>query len=103
MVPAFTPMAGSVTVAATASSVSGAIVMPAIANALYVVNTSATLQVTVAYDTVAPTAVLFGGATLGPNQVLLLDAAPSTAFVAAIGSGAGPTNVIFTPACVRRG
>jgi hypothetical protein len=100
MQTAFAPMGTSVNVAATASSVGGSIVLPSTANALYICNTSATLYVTAAWGSSAPTAILGGGATqvsLPPLGSVLVEANPTVAFVAAIGSGAGPTTVCFTP------
>ena len=91
---------GSVTVNATASSVNSAITMNN-ANALLVVNTGS------AYVTIATasggtaTATLGGGATLNPGASLLIEANPAVTSVAAIGSAAGPSAVVFTPCRVQ--
>lgn len=97
--PAFAPHPGAVSVAATASSVSSAITMQATSNALHIANTSATLYVTIAIGVGdAPTAVLGGDRiTIPPLGALVIEANPATTHVAAIGSGAGPTAVVFTP------
>jgi len=100
---AFSPMAGSVSVSATASNVAAAITMPAIANALYVANTSATLYVSIAYATAGATTTLGGGVTIPPMTAILIEIPPGQiASVSAIGSAAGPTAVVFTPAYVQR-
>lgn len=94
----FTPMGASVSVAATASSVDETITMPSGANAMHVANTSATLYVSVAMDVdAAVTAVLGAGLTLPPMSHIVVDANPGITIVGAIGSGAGPTAVVFTP------
>lgn len=97
--PIIAPLGGAVTVSATASSVSAAIVMPAGANALHIANTSTTLYVTVTTGQGSATAVLGTGAgiTIPPMDELTIEANPRTDTVAAIGSGAGPTPVVFTP------
>lgn len=95
----FVPGTG-ITVAATASSVSGAITMTG-CNAIWVVNTSTTLNVSVAYGIGAPTATLAGDLTLAPMMGVLIAANETITHVAAIGSGAGPTAVRFMP--IRRG
>jgi hypothetical protein len=100
---AFSPMAGGVNVAATASSVSGTITMPAIANALYVANSSATLHVGVATGAgSAPTAALTSMLIPPMGSVLIEVPQGLITHVAAIGSAAGPTTVNFTPAYVQR-
>jgi hypothetical protein len=104
MVPAFSPLAGGVSVSATGSSVSGTITVPALANALYIVNTSATLYVGVAYGVGgAPTATL-PALTIPPMGCLLIEIPQGgiVTHVAAIGSAAGPTAVTFAPAYVQR-
>lgn len=103
MVPVFAPLAGGVIVSATASSVSGTITMPAVANALYVANTSAALHVGVAYGVgAAPTATL-AGLTIAPLGAVLIEIPQGgiVTHVAAIGSAAGPTSVNFVPARVQ--
>lgn len=89
--------ASSVSVAATASNVQGSIVMPTGANGLHIANTSATLYVSVAYGTSAQTTVLGTFPTIPPMGQLVVDTNPNISSVAAIGSGAGPTAVVFTP------
>jgi hypothetical protein len=104
MVPAFSPLSGGVSVSATASSVSGTITVPALANALYIVNTSATLHVGVAFGVgSAPTATI-AALAIPPMGVLLIEIPQGgiVTHVAAIGSAAGPTAVVFTPAYVQR-
>lgn len=99
---AFTPLPGAKSIAATASSVSGAITMPALANALHIANTSATLYVTAAWAVGAPTATLGGdGITIPPLGQVLVETNSTITHVAAIGSAAGPTAVVFTPARVQ--
>lgn len=103
MVPVFAALPGGVTVEATASSVSGAITVPAGANALYITNTSATLHVGVAYGVGgAPTATI-AGLAIPPMGSLLIEIPQSgiVTHVAAIGSAAGPTTVNFVPARVQ--
>lgn len=87
----------SVSVAATASNVQGVITMPVGANGLHIANTSATLYVTVAVGTSAQTAVLGASLTLPPMGHIVLDVNKLVSNVAAIGSAAGPTAVVFTP------
>ena len=95
----FVPGTG-ITVAATASSVSGAITMTG-CDAIWVVNTSTTLNVSVAYGVGAPTATLAGDLTIPPMEGVLIAANETITHVAAIGSAAGPTAVRFMP--IRRG
>lgn len=90
----------SITVSATASSVSGAITCTD-CDALYIVNTSATLHVSVAWGVGAPTATLAGDIGIAPLGSLVVAINPQITHVAAIGSAAGPTAVRFTP--VKRG
>lgn len=100
----FAPLGVSVAVSATASSVGASIVMPMRANALYIANTSATLYATAAWGSSAPTALLGGGdgqVTIPPLGSVLVEANPSAVFVAAIGSGAGPSVVVFTPCRIQ--
>lgn len=102
MVPAFSPMTGSVSVSATASNVAGAITMPALANALYVVNTSTTVYVSIAYAASSASTTLGGGPTIPPGGAVLIEVPPGViGSVSAIGSAAGPTAVVFTPARVQ--
>lgn len=89
-----------INVAATASSVSGAITMTG-CDAIWVVNTSATLHVSVAMGVGAPTATTGGDLCIPPHTGVLIAANESITHVAAIGSGAGPTSVHFMP--IRRG
>lgn len=93
----YSVMSGSVAVAATASSVSASITMPAVADGLLVVNTSGTDYVTAVWGTGAQTATLHGGLTLPPGGAALVAVGPLVNTVAAIGSAAGPNNVVFTP------
>lgn len=95
----FVPGTG-ITVAATASSVSGAITMTG-CDAIWVVNTSATLNVSVSYGIGAPTATLAGDFTIPPMGSAVIAANETITHVAAIGSAAGPTAVRFMP--IRRG
>ncbi len=97
--PKFTPTGASTVVAATASNVAGAFTMPAGANAIHIANTSATLHVSVAMAVSGATTTLGGSLTLPPMSYIIVDANPQIASVSAIGSGAGPTNVVFTPGC----
>ena len=103
MASVFAPLPGGVRVSATAASVSGAIVMPPIANALSITNTSATLYVGVAIGVGgAPTATLAGLAIPPMGRVLIeTPQGGVVTHVAAIGSAAGPTAVVFTPARVQ--
>lgn len=97
------PLTGGVVIAATATSGSSAIVMPTIANAIMVSNTSATLYVTVKAGTGAQTAVIgTGDVSIPPMGQVMLGANPSINTVAAVASGAGPTDVTFLP-CVVTG
>jgi len=94
----FSPMGTAVSVSATGSSVGGAMTWPAGANALHIANTSATLYVSVATDVDGTaTATLGANLTLPPMGHIVIAANPSTNAVAAIGSAAGPTAVVFTP------
>lgn len=95
----FVPGTG-ITVAATGSSVSGAITMTG-CDAIFVTNTSATLHVSVAIGVAAPTATLAGDLCIPPMSSVLVAANEAIANVAAIGSAAGPTAVMFMP--IRRG
>lgn len=95
----FVPGSG-ITVAATGSSVSGAITMTG-CDAIWVVNTSTTLYVSVAQGVGAPTATLAGDLTIPPATGVLIASNEAITHVAAIGSGAGPTAVNFMP--IKRG
>lgn len=95
----FVPGSG-ITVAATASSVSGAITMTG-CDAIWVVNTSTTLYVSISMGVGAPTATLAAGLTIPPGTGVLVAANEIVTHVAAIGSGAGPTAVNFMP--IKRG
>ena len=85
-----------VTVAATGSSVSGAITCTG-CDALYIVNTSESLHVAVAWGVGAPTATLAADLNIPPRGTVLVGINPAITHVAAIGSGAGPTSVRFMP------
>lgn len=99
---AFTPMAGAKVVSATGSNVQGTITMPPGANGLHIANTSATLYVTAKWGPSAQTATLGGdGITLPPMGQVLVEANDAIGHIAAIGSAAGPTAVVFTPARVN--
>jgi len=99
---AFTPLPGATSVSATASNVQGTITMPSLANALHIANTSATLYVTAKYGVGAQTATLGGdGITIPPMSHVLVETNNTITHVAAIGSAAGPTAVVFTPARVQ--
>lgn len=93
----FSPMGAGVSVSATGSSVAGAITVPSGANAVHVANTSATLYVSVALAVSSATATLGESVTLPPMGHIVLGVHPAIASVAAIGSAAGPTAVVFTP------
>lgn len=93
----FTPVGASVSVAAGAGSVAGAITMTTPANGLHIANTSATLYVTLAFATSGAVATLGTGICVPPLGQLVIAVNPQIASVAAIGSGAGPTAVVFTP------
>lgn len=95
--PTFSPLGTAVSVSATASSVAGAITMPSRANALHIANTSATLYVSVATAVSAASATLGANLTIPPMGHIVVDASDKIGSVAAIGSGAGPTAVVFTP------
>jgi hypothetical protein len=90
----------STTVAATAASVDESITCTD-CDALYISNTSATLNVGVRWGVGAQTAVLATDLNIPPMGQVLVGINATVDTVAAIGSGAGPTNVVFTP--VRRG
>lgn len=85
-----------ISVAATASSVSGAITMTG-CDAIHVVNTSTTLYVAIAQGVGAPTVTLAGGLAIPPMGSVVIASNEAVTHVAAIGSGAGPTAVRFTP------
>ena len=87
----------STSVSATASNVQGTIAMPSGYNGLHIVNTSTTLYVSVRWGPAAQTAVLGDSLTLTPNSQAVVEANDAVTNVAAIGSGAGPTAVVFTP------
>ena len=89
-------MAKSKAVAATASNVGTTIDMTG-ANGLMITNTSATLYVCVAWGTSAPTAVLDTYPAIPPMSYITVGANDLITHVSAIGSGAGPTKVVFTP------
>ena len=93
----FTPMGASTVVAATASNVAGSFTMPSSANCIMISNCSATLHVSVAMAVSGATTTLGGSMTLPPASYVIVAANPQVASVSAIGSGAGPTNVVFTP------
>ena len=93
----FTPVGTAVSVAATGSSVAGAITMPVPANGLHIANTSTTLYTTVAFASAGAVATLGTGLTIPALGQVIIAVNPQTASVAAIGSGAGPTAVVFTP------
>lgn len=93
----FTPMGAATSVAATGSSVAGAFTMPNGANCIHIANTSATLYVSVATAAAGASATLGGSLTLPPMGHIVVAANPQIASVAAIGSAAGPTAVVFTP------
>jgi len=94
----FSPMGTSVSVSATGSSVSGAITMPSGSNAMHIANTSATLYVTVGADVDGALTLTLGTSlTLPPMSQIVIPANPLINIVAAIGSAAGPTAVVFTP------
>ena len=87
----------SISVAATASSVGSTSLNMADANSLHIANTSATLYACVRWGTGAQTAVLGQDLTIPPMGQVIVGAGPQITGVAAIGSGAGPTAVVFTP------
>lgn len=93
----FTPMGTSTVVAATASNVAGAFTMPSAANSIHIANTSATLYVSVAMAVSGATTTLGASLSLPPMCDIIVGANPQVASVSAIGSGAGPTAVVFTP------
>jgi hypothetical protein len=94
--------AGSTSVAATGSSVSGTVTVDTTDDALHVANTSATLYVSIALGKgSAPTAVLGTFLTIPPMGQVLVAANSKITHVAAIGSAAGPTAVVFTPVATR--
>lgn len=87
-------------VSATASSVGAALDCTG-CDALHIVNTSATLYVAARWGVGAQTAVLATDIAIPPQSQVVVGINPAVTHVAAIGSGAGPTVVRFTP--VRRG
>jgi hypothetical protein len=93
----FSPMGAATVVAATASNVAGAFTMPAGATCIHIANTSATLYVSVAMATSSASTTLGGSLSLPPMSQIVVAANPKVASVSAIGSGAGPTAVVFTP------
>ncbi len=99
--PSFTPLGhgSSTSVAATDSAVGGTITCPAGTNALHIANTSATLYVSCRWGVGAQTGVTLGDSfTLPPKGHRIVDVNGNTVtHVAAIGSAAGPTAVVFTP------
>jgi len=95
----FVPGTG-VTVSATASSVGGTIDCTG-CDALWVVNTSTTVNVSVRMGTGAQTAVLTTDLSIPPLRSVLIGVNEAVTHVAAIGSAAGPTAVRFMP--IRRG
>lgn len=100
--PTFSPMGAAVSVSATGSSVAGALTMPSGATSVHIANTSATLYVSVALAVTGATATLGQNLTLPPMGHIIVDANSTIASVAAIGSAAGPTAVVFTPGRVSR-
>jgi hypothetical protein len=86
----------SVNVSATATSANAAIVCTG-CDKIHVVNTSATLYVTVRAGTGAQTAVLATDIAIPPMGQIVIPCNSLTDNVAAIASGAGPTVVVFTP------
>lgn len=90
----------SVSVSATGSSVSGTIDCTG-CDKIHVANTSATLYVSVRAGVGAQTATLGTDLTIPPLGQVILAANAQITGVAAIGSAAGPTAVVFTP--LRRG
>ena len=86
----------SVSVAATASSVGGTIDCTG-CDKIHVANTSATLYVSICVGVGAQTAVLGTHLTIPPMGQVVIGANALVTGVAAIGSGAGPTAVVFTP------
>ena len=90
----------SVSVSATGSSVGAAIDCTG-CDKIHVVNTSATLYVSVRAGVGAQTAVLATDISIPPLGQMVLAVNPAVDNVAAIGSAAGPTVVKFTP--LRRG
>ena len=98
------PIAGaSDSVAATASSIQGTITMAKGLDGLHIANTSATLYVPIRVGTSAQTAILGDSLTIPPLGQVLVETPRDTqiAHVAAIGSAAGPTAVVFTPVRLR--
>jgi len=87
----------SISVSATASSVGSTSLVMTGGNALHIANTSATLYVSVRWGVGAQTAVLGTDLTIPPMGWVVVDVPPTTTAVAAIGSAAGPTAVVFTP------
>ena len=93
----FSPMGAATVVAATGSNVAGAFTVPPNATAVHIANTSATLHVSVALAESGATTTLGGSLTLPPMGHIVIGLNPRVASVSAIGSAAGPTNVVFTP------
>jgi len=93
----FTPTGTATVVAATASNVAGSFTMPTGSNAIHIANTSATLYVSVAMAVSSATTTLGASLSLPPMSHITVAASPLIASVSAIGSGAGPTAVVFTP------
>lgn len=87
-------------VAATASSV-GTTIDCTGCDALYIVNTSTTLHVSVRFGVGEQTAVLATDIPIPGMGHVLVGCNEAVTHVAAIGSAAGPTTVRFMP--VRRG
>lgn len=83
-------------VSATGSSVGTTIDMDR-ASGLHIVNTSTTLYVCVRFGTSSQTAVLDQDLAIPPQGQVVVGANEGITHVAAIGSGAGPTKVVFTP------
>lgn len=87
----------STNVAATGSSVAGTLTPTVGMNACHVSNSSATLTVGVRIGVGAQTAVLTTDINIPPMSQVVLAMSPLDTGCAAIGSGAGPTAVVFTP------
>ena len=86
----------SVAVAATASSVGGAIDCTG-CDRLYIANTSTTVSVAVRFGVGAQTAVLTTDLMIPPMSYIVAGCNPTVTHVAAIGTAAGPTTVQFSP------
>lgn len=93
----------STSVGATASNVQGTITMPDGYDGLHIANTSATLYVSVRYGPSAQTATLGSSLTIPPMSYVVVEANDQIGHLAAIGSGAGPTPVVFTPVKISSG